>query len=411
VCKPCNHGDMSNPLGGPGRDTEPSEDRIAIEVVTPTDEAGEADRVSWPVGPSPVESDGDGLVERSLADRQDGLSSMGPRSSTPARPSSEPGAAPPHQFLMRTSRSDPGITRDPRDDPGITRDPWDDMSFPSRRLSPGYPVDDAEHGATGALRKVDEFLLKVGQDLLGVQQERHRLRENDPDNSLDPFQRERERLESEREQLEAVRQDLGIVTVALKDPREKLKQGAEWLDQGKYFEPYEKILAAWREAPKSAFLEEGKRLLDSRREIPQRDSPAVGGSVLDPTRAESGELPNEGSGGAPSLSYVREPLPPDQRPSIWQVLEPTPESQVSPQRVADGVTVDQLPAQSPQHRGPAIESLHEPSPRRSGAQPESRAQQRDDVPARRAQVLEDLQRAAEHTNSECSLSDGRDFCS
>jgi hypothetical protein len=258
------------------------------------------------------------------------------------------------------------------------------------------------------LRKVDEGLLSV------------QLREKELGHSPE--------LEREREQLEAIRQDLGTATRALRDPRTTLKKREERLDifrtalaerelflrdhpeavgekfniplgfevdvallrnlvQGHEavvethrteFGPHEELLALWREAPKDAYLAEGERLLASRRKIAQRDPSAGEESALASAPAGSEKLPGEGSAGAPALSHisaassddVQEPLPPLELPSIGQVLwGPMPELQASTQRAADGVTVS------------------DPS------------EERD---VRRAQVLENLRRAALHADSERS---------
>lgn len=262
---------------------------------------------------------------------------------------------------MRVSRSEPNL----RDTP-----------FPSRRSSFGYPVENADSGATEVLRKVDEGLLSV------------QLREKELGHSPE--------LEREREQLEAIRQDLGTVTRALRDPRTTLKKREERLDifrtalaerelflrdhpeavgekfniplgfevdvallrnlvQGHEavvethrteFGPHEELLALWREAPKDAYLAEGERLLASRRKIAQRDPSAGEESALASAPAGSEKLPGEGSAGAPALSHIS--------------------------AASSGVTVG------------------DPS------------EERD---VRRAQVLENLRRAALHADSERSDSD------
>jgi hypothetical protein len=334
--------------------------------------------------------------------------------------------------------------------------------LPSRRRSRGDLVNDAEHGVAEVFRRVDKGLLRV-------EQERARLPENAPGDSLDQLQRELDQLQREGEQLEAAREHFGSVARLLSRQRGTLRERQERLAiysealrrrelslrndpkavDGSFkvpflvdtlenvadlrgfvqeqevsykalvntyreeFEPYEQLLADWGEALESQLLAIGKDLLDSRREIPEGDSSADRANVRDSMRSGSEELPDEGSGSALSSDDVQEPLPPPEL--LGQVLEPILGSQMSPQRVADGRFSDaQEPLPPPQRLsiGQVLESrpwsqVHPHQPVADGVTVDHTSAQRD---VRRAQVLEDLQRAAERASSERSGSDqGRDF--
>jgi hypothetical protein len=305
--------------------------------------------------------------------------------------------------------------------------------------------------------------------LLRVGQERARLPENAPDDSLDQLQREGEQLEAVREHFGSVAQLLSRQRGTLRERQERLAiysealRKREWSlrndpkavdgsfkvpflvdtlenvadlrsfvqEQEASYEalveiyrencgPYEQLLADWGEAPESELLATGRDLLDSRREIPEGDSPADNDSpadresVPDSMRSGSEELPDEGSGGALSSDDVQEPLPLPELLSIGQVLEPILGLQMSPQRVADGRFSDiqePLPPSELLSVGQVLEPIlgSQMSPQRieDGVTVDHTSEERD---VRRAQVLGDLQRAAERASSERSGSDqGRDF--